>query len=222
MQVTVEGSDGYSTALEILVARVVNGDDAAWNTLWSELDQRLHRQLRNPQVVGRLAASEDECRNIFVELMARLRADEFRRLRVFLHSKDERPELDFVAWLRVVAKRVAIDYMRGHDQYIDRRRNRNPDSAAGRWVNVGELPRESQLGGARPAYTNRGAAMKLLRYAYTQLAPDQLAALELWIIQTPFSDIARELELDTPRHAEKLVRAALEKLRRHFRKQATP
>ena len=75
--------------------------------------------------------------------------------------------------------------------------------------------------GARPALTNRGAAMTMLRYAYKELPPDQLAALELWIVNSGFDGIASELGLGDSQAAAKLVRAALERLRRRFRERET-
>ncbi len=42
-------------------------------------------------------------------------------------------------------------------------------------------------------------------------------ALELWIQSVGYGEIARAMGLDTPKDAERLVRAGLERLRRHFR-----
>jgi len=200
-----------------VIEAVIAGDAQAWADLWNRIEVILKRTLRNPRIVGRMSRSPDDQRNIFVELMSRLRDDDYRRLRLYLQMKTERPGLAFSAWIRVVARRVAVDYMRGHGDYIDKRRNRNPESAAGAWVALTNLPSDSRGAGIRPAYTNRGAAMRMLRYAYSELPADQLEALELWITSTSFADIATRLGLETPKQAERNVRAALERLRRHFR-----
>jgi DNA-directed RNA polymerase specialized sigma24 family protein len=205
-----------------LLPAVIAGDPVAWEQLWLALEPRLSRMLRSPRTAGRLSASDDDRRSILVEVMARLRDDQFRRLEMYRSAKQQRPGLSFTAWLGVVTRRVAVDYMRGHAEYIDRRRQRVPASSPGKWVDLQPLVGDSRLIGDRPAYTNRGAAMKMLRYAYTSLAADQLAALELWIVNTGFADIARQVGAPDARAAERLVRAALERLRRQFRERNTP
>jgi DNA-directed RNA polymerase specialized sigma24 family protein len=203
--------------LEALVASAATGDAGAWQALWQALEPRLGGLVRRPRVTGRLCRNEDDCRNIVVEVMARLCDDDFRRLKMYLATRADNPQLAFVPWVLVVAKRTAIDYMRGHGEYLDRRGSRNPDSAPGAWVRLGTLPSDSRLDGARPAVTNHGAAMKMLRYAYKELPKDQLEAFELWILHTGFDEISTQLGLGGAKQAERLVRAALERLRRKFR-----
>ncbi len=121
-----------------------------------------------------------------------------------------------MTWLRVVAKRVGIDYLRGHPDYIDRRRQ--PDaSSPGAWVDVGTMPPDSQLGGDRPPVTTRGTAGELLRYADGAMPPEQRRALELWVAGEPYEEIARAVGLPGAAEAERAVRAAIERLRRRFR-----
>jgi hypothetical protein len=75
----------------------------------------------------------------------------------------------------------------------------------------------SQIAGERPPITNRGTARELLRFAAGAIPDDQRRALELWAQSEGFDDIARELNLATPQEAERVVRAAIERLRRKFR-----
>ena len=212
---------GEDAALEVLVASVAAGEPQAWGSLWQALEPRLFGFVRTPKVSGRLCQDLDECRNIVVEVMARLSDDDFRRLRMYLDARAERPTLAFMPWLMVVTKRVAIDYLRGHGEYIDRRRSRNTGSAPGRWVERKTMPSESRIGGARPALTNHGVAMSMMRYAYSELPADQLSALEQWVLGAGYVAIAAELSLADGKDAEKLVRAALQRLRRHFRARKT-
>jgi hypothetical protein len=66
--------------------------------------------------------------------------------------------------------------------------------------------------------TNRGTAMEMLRHAGDALPPEQKRALDLWIRSATFAEIADELAMPGGAGAaERLVRAALERLRRHFR-----
>ena len=205
------------TIVQTLVVEAAEGQESAWSKLWLEIEPLLMRLASSPRVSGRLSQNVDDCRNIVVEVMARLRDDQFRRLRMFLDSQSENPDLEFIPWLRVVARRVIIDYLRGHGHYIDRRRNRNSGSAPGRWVEINRLTRSSRLDGIRPPVTNTSVALSMLRYAYSELPADQLAALERWIIGAGYSDIAGDLQLEGSEAAKKLVRAALQRLRREFR-----
>src|SRR5262245_13275632 len=130
-----------------LLASVAAGSETAWSQLWAAVEPRLFGLVRTYRVSGPLSTNVDECRDIVVEVMARLRDSEVRRSKMFLDARDKNPGLSFFPWLFVVARRVAIDYQRGHGDYIDRRRSRNPGSAPGRWVQHQTLPGDSRLGG---------------------------------------------------------------------------
>lgn len=202
--------------IEDLIPRAVEGDEAAWRSLWEGLEPRLGAVVRKPRFAGRLSRNEDDVRNILVEVMGRLRDDDYRRLRRYLQQKAAKPKMTFMPWLIVVAKRIAIDYLRAHADYIDKRRNLDTESP-GKWVEHGTLPTDSRIDGGRPPVTNQGTALAMLRYAHQMLPPEQVGALELWILQKSFAEIADELQLESPKAAERLLRAALERLRRHFR-----
>lgn len=202
--------------LEPLVERAVLGDELAWQRLWTAVEPRLGRLLARPHFLGRISTREDDRRNVIVEVMGRLRAKDYHRLRLYLDARRESPSLKFMTWLRVVAKRVGIDYLRGHPDYIDRRRQ--PDaSSPGAWIEAGTMPPDSQLGGERPPVTTRGTAGELLRYADGAMPPEQRRALELWVGGEPYEDIARAVGLPGAAEAERAVRAAIERLRRRFR-----
>jgi hypothetical protein len=64
--------------------------------------------------------------------------------------------------------------------------------------------------------TNTQLARELLEYAARSLDPVQFHALCRWIEGATFAELADELGLATPRGADKLVRAALARLRRRF------
>lgn len=206
-------------SLDDLVADAASGNEAAWWLLWESVEPRLERLLRNPKVTGRLSEDEDDVRNIMVAVIEKLRDDDCRRLRSYIDKReDKRDEKSggFEAWLSVVAKRAAIDYMRSHQDFVDRRRDLEA-SSTGKWVIPGELPNHSQIFGARPPVTDRGSALALLRYAYECLPEEQMKALELWILNNPYEVISQKLEFESAEAAHKAVRAALERLRRRFR-----
>jgi DNA-directed RNA polymerase specialized sigma24 family protein len=202
--------------IETLVERAADGDESSWRELIGHLEPRLTGLVRKQRFARRIGTNEDDVRNIFTEVVQRLRDDDFRRLRRYLAARAERPAMTFMPWLIVVTKRIAVDYLRAHAEYLDRRHS-DSTASPGKWVEHGEMPRSSLLDGGRPPVTNQSTALAMLRYAYTELPPDQVRALELWILQNSFDDIATELELDDAKHASRVVRAALERLRRHFR-----
>ena len=201
--------------IERLVTRAAAADDAAWQSLWAAIENPLSRFIAQPRFLGRLGQREDDRRNIVVAVMARLRADAFGRLRQYLEARAQNPRLRFMSWLRVVAKRVGIDYMRAHPDYV-RRHDANA-SRPGVWVDAGTLPPASQIVGDRPPVTNRGTAQELLVYAAGVIPEEQRRALELWAQSESFEDIARTLGMPSAREAERTVRAVLERLRRKFR-----
>jgi len=200
--------------LETLVVAAAGGDERAWQELWAAIEPQLLRLVAQPRFLGPLGQREDDRRNIVVAVMARLRADEFHRLKLYLEAKRKNERLRFFGWLRVVAKRVGIDYLRAHPDYV--RRDESQASAPGRWVEAGTLPPASRIFGERPPMTNRGTVRELLAFAANSIPPDQLRALQMWAASESFGDIARALAC-TSEDAERLVRAALERLRRKYR-----
>jgi len=193
--------------LESLVAAAATADEAAWQALWAAIEQPLARIVAKPRFLGKLGRNEDDRRNIVVAVMARLRADRCHRLQLYLEAKAQNPRLGFLSWLRVVAKRVGIDYLRAHPDYL-----RAPRA----WVEPGTLPPASQLYGERPPVTNRGTARALLEFA----DGDERRALEMWAQGESFAAIARALDKRDAHDAERMVRAAIERLRRKFRPEA--
>jgi DNA-directed RNA polymerase specialized sigma24 family protein len=115
----------------------------------------------------------------------------------------------------VVAKRVGIDYLRAHPDYV-RRHDANA-SRPGVWVDAGTLPPASQIFGERPPVTIRGTAREMLVFAAGAIPDEQRRALELWAQSESFEDIAKALGFANANEAERTVRAAIERLRRRFR-----
>ncbi len=201
--------------LELLVVAAATGDQAAWQRLWTTVEPALLRMIAQPRFLGRLGQREDDRRNIAVAVMARLRADDRHRLHLYLDGKRANPRLRFLSWLRVVAKRVGVDYLRAHPDYV--RRHDADASAPGAWVDAGTLPPPSRGAGTRPPVTNRVTARELLRFAADTIPPAQVRALELWTTGESFDTIGQALGLASATEAERLVRAAIERLRRRYR-----
>lgn len=199
--------------IDDVVEAAAAGDEAAWQALWRAVEPDLRRLVAQPSFLGRISRREDDQRDIVVDVMARLRAGDFYRLKHYLAARRDNPSLQFLTWLRVVAKRVGVDYIRAHPDYIDQRHK----GETGAWIAPVSLPPPSRLPGARPPVTTRGTAQVLMRAAAEGAPPEQLRALERWIQGDSFDDISDELSLRSPAEAARLVRAAVERLRRRFR-----
>jgi DNA-directed RNA polymerase specialized sigma24 family protein len=207
VQADPERDDPQITAL---VSRTCAGDPDAWQALWRWLDPRLHGVVRNLRL-PRISDQEDERRAVVLEVMARLRVDDFRRLRLWAEGAAQDPGLSLMPWLKVVTRRVAIDCLRAHPGY-------QPDrSGAGAWHDPRSLPAASLLAGPRPTVTRDGTARELLSHARQVLSPAHYQALERKLAGETPAEIAKALGLRGAPEAERIVRAAFERLRRKFR-----
>lgn len=203
--------------LKALVVAASEGDERSWHELWRRLEPRLAAILRRGHTLGRLSRSDDTVHDVLLAVMAKLRDDDFRRLRVYLDARRATPSLDFMRWVIVVAKRVAIDRLRADPEYLDLR---GSGERIGKWVETCALPEDWNLAAARLPMTNRVAVQQILRHAGATLTAEQRRAVEMWSEEASSEDIARALGLESPEEAERLVRAGVGRLRRHFREGA--
>jgi DNA-directed RNA polymerase specialized sigma24 family protein len=122
------------THIQDLAERVGAGDTAAWPPLMQALEPKLQVLVRY-QRLGRLRSREDDLRNVVVAVFEKLRRRDHHVLRAYA-AMPGRPS--FEAWIRRVVRSVAIDYLRGHDEY------RRPaagaaDGSGERWVSLHAL-----------------------------------------------------------------------------------
>jgi DNA-directed RNA polymerase specialized sigma24 family protein len=151
--------------------------------------------------------------------MERLRADGFRRLRSYLASMEAAPSAgrnsSFKTWLCTVTARTAIDYVRSHAEYRDvRGSGAATTDDLGRWVRFVPLTREPIHPCVDP--TKVATAAVMLERARDELRPEQLSALYLWLQGDDHVEIAARLGLGSPKDADRLVRAALKRLRDRY------
>lgn len=210
---TVAETDGN---ISDLLDRTLAGDGQAWQELWGWLDPRLTAMVRRFRL-ARISHQEDDRRGVVLEVMARLREDDFRRLRLFAETSARHGKLALLPWLQVVAKRVAIDYMRAHPDYLNPVRRGGGPRGAGRWQDPKSLPPPSLLPGARPSITRDGTARQMLAHAQEVLPEKHYHALALKVRGEGAADIARALGLASAAEADRMVRTAFERLRRKFR-----
>jgi hypothetical protein len=203
------------TGLAAYIPRVVEGDISAWQELVQQLEPLLLQLLRRSRTLGPLRSSLDDCRAVMISVLERLQKDDYRGLRLFRPWVDANPGKDFGDWIRIVTINIARDHVS----------SRLGDAARGtaepnkRMLNTlaSLLPDgDDHRLAFRPSMTHVQLARELLEYAERHLDPAQFLAMRRWIDGASFDEVAAELGLATPRDADKLVRAALAKLRRHF------
>lgn len=111
---------------ELFRAVAVNGD-TAWQALVIELEPKLVTMSKR-QPIGRLRDREDSPREIVTRVLARLHARSYAAIHK-LCALEPPPEL--AAWLRVLVRRSAIDYMRQHPEFERGNLQRAP-----RWISL--------------------------------------------------------------------------------------
>ncbi len=111
-------------------AVAATGADADWKALLVDLESELTPMARN-QPIGRLRDREDSPREIVTRVVARLFNKDYAAIKK-LCAMDPPPELR--AWLRVLVRRSAIDYMREHPEFDRGNAVRTP-----RWISLASL-----------------------------------------------------------------------------------
>lgn len=197
------------------VPRVISGDASAWKALVVELEPHLMALLRRSRTLGPLRNSIDDCRAVMISVLERLSKDDFRGLRLFQPWAEANPGKDFGDWVRIVTVNIARDHMSsrlGERSTTDDAVNKRMLNTLASMLPTGDDGRLA----FRPAMTNAQMARELLEYAARSLESTQLKALRRWMDGASHDEIATELGLATPRDADKIVRAALARLRRQF------
>ena len=198
------------------VPHVVGGDASAWKELVVRLEPLLIQLLRRSRTLGPLRHSIDDCRAVMISVLERLSKDDFRGLRLFRPWADVNPGKDFGDWIRIVTVNIARDHMSAR---LGEAASDDEAPLNKRMLNtLASLlpPDDDHRLAFQPSMTNVQMARELLEYAARSLESTQLRALRRWMDGASHDEIARELGLASPRDADKLVRAALARLRRHF------
>jgi hypothetical protein len=206
-------------SLAAYVPRVVGGDASAWQELVARLEPLLIQLLRRSRTLGPMRNSVDDCRAVMISVLERLRKDDFRGLRLFPPWGDVNPGKDFGDWIRIVTINIARDHVSARLGGAASPGASDEAPLNKRMLNTlaSLLPGDDDRRLAfRPAMTNEQTARELLEYAVRALEATQLRALRRWMDGASFDELAGELGLASPREADKLVRAALARLRRHF------
>ena len=194
-----------------LIRRVLSGERGAWTELWQKAEPIVVNVSRRATTAYPIRASEDERRSVVMLTMARLEADGFRRLRLFLEDAERRndpagDEARFIAWLATVATRVAID----------RARKVRPAERAN--AASDPIDPDAEITDRRaPDMDRRATARGVLQSARHELTQPQFDALVAWLVGDDAAEIARRLQLGDANEAERLVRSAIKRLRDRYR-----
>jgi DNA-directed RNA polymerase specialized sigma24 family protein len=116
--------------LWIMLRAVAEQGDEAWQPLLARLEPELAQMARR-QPIGRLRDHEDTPREIVTRTIARLHAKQYSAIKKLV-ATEPKPELQ--AWLRVLVKRSAIDYMRESPEY-----ERATAKREHRWISLATL-----------------------------------------------------------------------------------
>ncbi len=197
---------------EELVARLLEGDAKARQELiqvlwpvWSDI-------VRHSRSMGSFANSKDHVGEVVTRLAEKFGRADGRALRTYTEWRLAHQDRTFTDWNRIVTTNAIRDYLR---KVIGTERAPVGEPTPKRLLN--ELARSpiALEHGVRPPFTAKQTARELLEFASSNLAPDQLRAMQLWLDDADFDEIGRAMRA-SPDDARKLVKAAIAVLRRHF------
>lgn len=120
-----------------LLRKIAAGDAEAWPALMAKLEPELVAYARR-QPIGRLGDHDDSPREIAARVFARLHARDHAAIKRLCVQEPPPP---LRAWLRIIVRRSAIDYMRQTPEF-----ERPTPTRPGRWISLASL-----ASGAPPA-----------------------------------------------------------------------
>lgn len=109
---------------------VATSGEAAWPALAAELDPILAAMAKTAPI-GRLRDRDDSPREIVTRVLARLHKREFEAIKKLCGL---RPQPELQAWLRVLVKRSAVDYLRASPEFA-----RGSAHREHRWISLATL-----------------------------------------------------------------------------------
>ena len=130
--------------------QAVTRDPGAWPALMAALEPELLGIARQTPI-GRLRDREDSPREIVAAVFARFHANDHAVIKR-LCAQEPRPELR--AWLRVVVRRAAIDFMRANPEF---------ERASNRWISLATLTSSAPEQSADSLVEKRAEVVKALR-----------------------------------------------------------
>jgi DNA-directed RNA polymerase specialized sigma24 family protein len=199
---------------ETLALRIAAGDTDAFEPLVAMLWPEWLAIVRASRTMGRRGRSDDDVRDVASRLLARLKQDDFRALRLYRDWRERHPDKTFHDWLRIVAANATRDFVRERRAAI-RGEGLSEDLSASGLLNEFTRWQPFERLGVRPPVTAAQTARELLDFAERRLPSAQREALRAWLEGATFEEMDAG-EGRAPGSAKKLVRAAIATLRREF------
>src|SRR5262245_63523314 len=94
--------DSELATLAAYIPDVIGGDEPAWTELVTRLEPLLLQLLRRSRSLGPMRHNVDDCRAVMTNVLARLKKDDHRGLRLFQPWIDANPGKTFGDWIRIV------------------------------------------------------------------------------------------------------------------------
>ena len=132
-----------------LMQEVARGELDRWPELAAALDPLIEPMVRG-QAIGRLRTQPDAVRDIVVRVLEKLYAKEQSIVRELATDRPRSLE----AWMRVMVKRTAIDYMRAQPEFDRGGPDREPD-----WVSLVTLATGAGEGPVSSVAAKRGEVL---------------------------------------------------------------
>jgi hypothetical protein len=201
-----------------LIRVILAGQEGAWTALVTVLHPRIDAIVRASHSLGPLRAADDHCRTAATNVLAKLARNQYRALSLVEHWLVARPDKAFDDWLTIVCTNVVREYV---GQQLGQRRD---DGSNKRWLHTlaAALPEGDDTPAVRAPLTDLRMASEIMQFAAEHLPVEQVTALSAWLQQRDFAEIGKIAGLsdEHARGGERLVRAALARLRREFNDQA--
>jgi len=205
-------SEVTSAKLAPLVEKAVERDVPSWQALVTRVFPGIEEVAGRYRNAGRLAASEDERRDIAVAVIHRLYCrdlDGLKRLKEVCAAGQD----SAWPWICRIAQRKAYNHARDHAE------NLGPEVPGGapRFARLVELPEEvEELLPASVRVADGIDVHDILAYAESVLSPPQIAALRLHLVGDSDALIAATLALPAAPAAYALWHGAVRRLRYRF------
>jgi RNA polymerase sigma factor (sigma-70 family) len=192
-----------------LVESVLEGNCDAWQELLTLVHQAAIKVVEKRE----LRRDEDFAHNVALRTIERLEKAEHRCLKQFTETQLRYPTLTFRAWLGTLIRNSVIDELRARPDYTRQRIDGKRTLAHRPHVQFGD---EHATVDGSSSFQRRVEARRVVRWIQDPEFPeDQRRAILLWLDGHRNEEIAMMMGLETG-DASRLLRAARQRLRRHF------
>jgi RNA polymerase sigma factor (sigma-70 family) len=198
--------------LDRLIGLIIDGAADAWPPLVAIVHPLVLAICRRRRLGGG-ESTEDMHRDVALRAIDRIQANDFAALRRYVATREIYAHASFSRWLAVVVGHTFVDYLRAQPEY-----QRVRQASARELVKIVVEPLdESTTASADRSLLQKVELRRIVAAMCDRSFPaDQRWALRLWLDGNSAAEIAEEMALEGPEHAQRLLRAARQRLRRCF------